>query len=450
MRTMRYSRAVVVGLACFMGACAGAGPLAIATPDRIPELEAAVEASPQSADTLTLLGVAYQAGGRHEDAVRALERAVATGEARPVASLYLGISLEELERWRSARDAYAAYLAAGSDDDGLRRDVERRLALVERELLEVEARRMIEQEAELSGQPPEPRSVAVFPFLVATDDPRFEPLQLALADMVTTDLSIPGVLLLLERAQIQAVVREMALGLAGYTEPETGARVGRLLRAEHVVQGSVTLLPEERVRLEMAVLDASSRARTGGAENESPLEQIFDAEKALVLGVLDALGVTLTAAEREAIEENRAASLIAFLSYGEGLEALDNGDFVAAAAAFGQAVQVDPGFEAARIRQQEAVGLQQAAETGTAGIAQAAAPELPGGVSGDGAQNALNDVVERTNPNPGSQYTGEDDAPQIASTDLDENDTSNDADEALIGAPPFATIDIPIDNPTQP
>ena len=311
---------------------------------------------------------------------------------------------------------------------------------------------MLDQEAELSGLPAAPRSVAVFPFRITTDDPRFEPLQVALADMVTTDLNIPGVLVLLERAQIGAVVREMALNLAGFAEPQTGARVGRLMRAEHVVQGSVTLLDEERVRLEMAVVDAATRERTGGAENEGALEQIFDAEKALVFGVLDALGVTLTPAEREAIEENRAANLISFLSYGEGLMAMENGDFAGAHAAFGRATQADPSFAPAAAAQQEAGELQQAAQTTTEEIALQAAPGLPGGPTDDpdSRRNALNDVVDRTNPNPGSQYTGDDAGPQIATGDLDENDTSDDSDESVVATPPQAGIDIDIPNPTQP
>ena len=321
-------------------------------------------------------------------------------------------------------------------------------------LLEVDARRRLEQEAALSSQPPEPLSVAVFPFRVTSDDARYAPLQLALADMVTTDLNVPGVLVLLERAQIDAIVREMALNLAGFTDAETGARVGRLMRAEHVVQGSVTLLDDERVRLDAALLDAASRNRLGDVNAESPLVQLFDAEKQLVFGMLDRLGVVLTPAEREAIEENRASSLIAFLSYGEGLMAMERGDFAAAAAAFGQAAQADPGFAPAAAAQQEAAELEQAAGTSTDEIAMEAAPELPGGPLDDpeARRTALNDVVDRTNPHPGAQYTGD----GFTDTPLDGftgDDTSREGDKTVIGqrpSDPIGRIVIPIDNPTAP
>ena len=446
--------ALGLAIAVAVGACATAAPPTVATPADIPALEAAAAAVPESADTLTLLGVAYQAADRHEDAARTLARAAALPDAPAVASLYLGLSLEELSRWSEARAAYVAYLESSAADDDLRADVVRRVALADHMLLEAEAERMLAQEAALSALPPEPRSVAVFPFRVATDDPRFEPLQLALADMVTTDLNIPGVLVMLERSQIDAIVREMALNLAGYAEPETGARVGRLMRAEHVVQGSVTLLDDERVRLEMAVLDAASRERTGGAEDETALDGLFDAEKRIVFGVLEALGVTLTPAEREAIEENRSANLIAFLSYGDGLMALERGDFAAAAAAFGQAIQADPDFAPAAAARQKAAELQQAAATSTDEIALDAAAGLPGGPAGDldSRRNALNDVVDRTNPNPGSHYTGDDVGTDVATAGFDDDDTSNDPDEGFIAGPvdPTAGIDIDIPNPTVP
>ena len=437
-----------------LAACATAAPPPVATPADIPALEAAAAAAPGSADTLTLLGVAYATADRHEDAARTLARAAALPDAPAVASLYLGLSLEELARWADARAAYAAYLDSGEGDGDLRADVAGRVALADRMLLEIEAERLLAQEAALSALPPEPRSVAVVPVLVTTTDARYAPLQLALADMVTTDLNIPGVLVLLERAQIDAIVREMALGLGGFADEESSARVGRLMRAENVVQGSVTLLEQDRVRLDAALLDAASRNRLGDVNAEGPLEQLFDAEKQLVFGVLEALGVTLTPAEREAIEENRAANLIAFLSYGDGLMAMERGDFAAAAAAFGRAVQADPGFAPAAAAQQEAAELQQAAETSTDEIALDAAPELPGGAGAelDSRRNALNDVVDRTNPNPGSQYTGDDAGQDVATAGFDDDDTSNDPDEGFIAGPviPSAGIDIDIPNPTQP
>src|SRR5688500_11239859 len=176
----RWIHGIVCCAALSASACATVAP-PIAPPSDIVALEAAAAANPAGADTLTLLGAAYHTAGRHADAVAALERAIATGDAPAVAHLYLGLAHESLERWQAARAAYVAYLDAGSGDDEVRADVARRLGLVDRALVEQAAGEMLEQEDVLSGLPPEPRSVAVFPFRVLTDDARFAPLQLALA-----------------------------------------------------------------------------------------------------------------------------------------------------------------------------------------------------------------------------------------------------------------------------
>ena len=69
-------------------------------------------------------------------------------------------------------------------------------------------------------------------------------------------------------------------------------------------------------------------------------------------------------------------SVLALLAYGDGLGAMDRGDYATAAASFGRAIEIDPGFQAARARSQEASSLQQASGTSGTEIAAAAASEL--------------------------------------------------------------------------
>jgi hypothetical protein len=87
---------------------------------------------------------------------------------------------------------------------------------------------------------------------------------------------------------------------------------------------------------------------------------IFDLEKQLVFRIYDLLGVTLTAAERERINENRSANLIAFLSYGRGLEALDRGSYTEASTFFNRATQIDPSFSRALENRRQATELREA------------------------------------------------------------------------------------------
>ncbi len=66
------------------------------------------------------------------------------------------------------------------------------------------------------------------------------------------------------------------------------------------------------------------------------------------------LGLELTQAERERILHQGPKSLAAFLAYSRGLEAMDRGDYGAAARHFRSAAQADPSFQAARDGQQTA------------------------------------------------------------------------------------------------
>ncbi|MFC1574534.1 CsgG/HfaB family protein [Gemmatimonadota bacterium] len=345
------------------------------TPADIPRLEQALEARPGNPEILTQLGIAQYKARGYAQAEAYLNQAAETGEATGAAFLYLGLAREDQENWEGAREAYTSYIERGRYDP-LKQEIERRLTLMVRQELRAQAEDALARESELSGQAPAPGSVAVFPFQVSAASEELMPLQVALADMMTTDLALSRALTVLERTQVQSLLTEMALTEAGFTEPETGARAGRMLRAEHVVQGALTSLTEDNLRFDTDVLNTARRQSAGEATAENLLEQLFDMEKDAVFQVLDILGVELTPAEREAINDNRAENILAFLAYGQGLMAMDQGDFAQAQQFFGQAAQLDPGFGAAQTGQTQAGALQEAVTTSTGNVESRANPEL--------------------------------------------------------------------------
>jgi len=344
-------------------------------PSDLPEIRRELEAQPEDVELRTRLGVALHKAGDHAEAVEVLDGAIEDGASSGAAFLYLGLANEALERWSAARQAYSRYVEVGRFDP-LRDELRGRLQLIIREELRAEAREALAQEAQVSAQPPSPRSVAVFPMRWVEGPAELEPLQVALPDMMITDLSQASALTVLERTQIMALVNEMALTESGLTEPGTGARAGRLLRSEHVVQGALTALGDQGLRIDADVLDTRQGQSTREVLEEDQLEAIFDMEKAAVFQILDALGVTLTPAERERIDENRAANLLAFLAYGRGLEALDRGAYDEAEGFFQQAVQQDPNFQPAQNRLQESADLLDAAETPVQQVTERATEEV--------------------------------------------------------------------------
>lgn len=69
-------------------------------------------------------------------------------------------------------------------------------------------------------------------------NPELEPLKVGLAQMLITDLKgTPGVTVV-ERARLQEILDELELGHTGVADPETAARLGKLLGAEWMLLGS--------------------------------------------------------------------------------------------------------------------------------------------------------------------------------------------------------------------
>jgi tetratricopeptide (TPR) repeat protein len=376
------------------------------TPADIPVLEEAVSQDPEDLNSRTQLGMAYYKAERFADALNQLSLAEEAGSEEAANFLYLGLTNESLEDWAAARSAYTRYLDVGKWDP-LREELERRLVLIVRNELKSQARTAIAQEAELSTQPPLARSVAVFPFRLVSENEDLLPLQVALADMMITDLSISNALTVLERTQIQSLLDEMAMTDAGYTDAASGARAGRMLQAEHVVQGALTTLGDDNLRFDADVLNTAQGSSAGSLSAQDLLEGLFDMEKEIVFQVIDVLGAQLTPAEREAINENRSENILAFIAYGQGLVAMDNGEFDAAQQFFQQAAELDPGFGMADTKVGEASDLSDATSRTTDDVATAGSAEVGGGVTGVADANAVGNtegVLARTsqdvNPSP--------------------------------------------------
>jgi tetratricopeptide (TPR) repeat protein len=364
---MKRPLVFVVTVALVLSACATSG--VTTRPQDIPGLEQRAAAAPNDANAATALGIAYFNAGRHEDAKNTLARAVANPAAPANAYLYLGLANEELKDWRAARTAYETYVnrgVAGEETERMRA----RLALVAREQLRAEAKQVLEREQQMSQEPPTARTVAVLPFQLVGISEELTPLQTALSDMIITDLSVSPAITSIERVKIGAMIDEMLLAQAGLSETNTGARVGMLLKAEHVVQGVLAQSGERQVRMDATVLNTARREAAGTFGQNEQLEQIFNLEKQIVFSIFDAVGVTLTQQERERINENRTGNLLAFLAYGRGLESMDRGNFQQASTFFRQASQLDPNFAPVQEAAQEAGDLQQASTEAPAEVAQ--------------------------------------------------------------------------------
>ncbi|HEU4721067.1 MAG TPA: CsgG/HfaB family protein [Gemmatimonadaceae bacterium] len=354
-------------------------------------LEQAQRAEPGSFAANRELGIGYYRAGRYAEARAALETASSREPKDGTTALYLGLAAEELGDLAAAKRAYSTYLAVGRTSR-VRMQLQWRLAALTRRELAAEAKRAVAQEHELAAAPGAPTTVAVLPLRFSGPDSSLRPLERGLAELLTTDLARSSQLTVLERARIQAVLDELALQRSGQTDSATNVHAGRLLRAGQVVQGSILQLDGSQLRVDAAVVDVPTAQVRGVAQGADQMEELFALEKRIALDLFDRLGVTLTVAERNAIEQRPTRSLAAFLAYSRGLTAEDEGRYDDASRFYRDAVRLDPDFSAASQKNREARELSAAARQSTRAIALGV--EHTGGPGASASNGKGSDVAE--------------------------------------------------------
>jgi tetratricopeptide (TPR) repeat protein len=386
-----------LGLVTVWG-CASAG---MAAPGRrdIPALEARLRQDSAAASVRVRLAVAYRDSGDVRRAIALLEPVTRADPTDDAAALWLGLSYEEAERYAEARAQYESFLQH-SRSSSLRSRVQSRLELIAALEIRAAARASLAREQELASTPPSPRTVGVFPFLFAGTDTTYRPLGRALSELLTTDLSQTDRLRVLERAQLQVIADEMRLTRQGYVDPATAARAGRIVSAEHIVQGRIAGGPTDLSMQALVVRTESAAEASGGTiREEGGVSRLFDMEKAIALAVYSRVGIQLTAAERERVERRLTSNVQALIAFGYGLEARDAGNYAEAARQFTRATQFDPGFRRAREMRDDASRLSIAA-AGTRDLAGIAGTAIDLSLTRWQREQLTIGLLESTIPNP--------------------------------------------------
>jgi tetratricopeptide (TPR) repeat protein len=349
MSTTRTIRQTALAGACLLAAACATGISGNA--DSISRWEKARTSDPRSATVQRSLGVAYFKANRYDDARAALTQAATLNAKDGVTALYLGLTAEAQNDLAGAQKAYESYLEVGKTR-GAKNQIRDRLEALKLKRIQAEAKQALARESQLATVAGPRNTIAVMPFRFTGSDTTLRPIERGFAELITTDLSRVSALTVLERERIQALLDEIALQQTGTAEG-TGVRAGKIIQAGRMVAGSIQQ-QGNTLQTDAFVTDVATTQLGAQTRDSRPLDDLFTMEKQIVLGLVQNMGITLTPAERNAIEQRPTRSLAAFLAFSRGLELSDRGQFDAAGRQFDNALRLDPSFGSAAQKSQEA------------------------------------------------------------------------------------------------
>ena len=312
-------------------------------PAAIADYQEALAKDPDHWQARRQLGYAYIKTGQYDKAIEELTKVLQERPGDPDATYYLGLARLENEQLPKAAETWKTY--ENKEKPLVAEAIRRQVTVVEIVESLRFAKRALAEEAKLQATPPKPGTVAVFYFKDLTPDQSLRPLQKALAMMVITDFAQVRSLQVVERLQIQALLSEMQLGQTGIVEARTAPRAGRLLGAESLIVG--TFEPGSLV-VKTSVASASKQDVVGSFSLKGEEQKFFDLEKEIVYNVLRVLRVSPTPEEQRLLGVYQTRNLHAVTYFGQGLDALDEGNWKGARNLFQKAVTEDPEFALAR------------------------------------------------------------------------------------------------------
>lgn len=308
----------------------------------IQNYQASLAENPDHWQSRQRLGLAYLKAKQPQKAIAEFKRVLETQPGDPFSTYYLGLAYLETGQRNQAIETWQTY--RNDREPLVEQEIRKQLTLIEIVESMHLARQALAEEEKLKALPPKQGTVAVFYFKDVSPDKSFQHLQKAIAAMLITDLSQVQALQVLERLRVQFLLAEMQLGQTGIVEPETAPRAGQLLGAENLIVG--TMEPGS-LAVKTSVASTSKQDVVGAFSVSAELAQFYILEKEVVYNILGVLKVPFTPEEEAKFSKYHTQNLKAVIYFGQGLEALDAGQWKEARSFFQLATEEDPTFELA-------------------------------------------------------------------------------------------------------
>lgn len=178
-------------------------------------------------------------------------------------------------------------------------------------------------------------TVSILHFINVPGDDENQWMSRSFADGLTARLS-SSALTIVEREDLEAVLKEQKLGLSGLTDEKDALELGKILNVRQLVRGSYTVR-NGIIDVNCKVTDTESGEILFSLRKRGESEAYHDLEAALALELGTFYGIATPG-------DGVSASREALRLYYQGLLSLDLAEYEDAAADFRQALRLDPAF----------------------------------------------------------------------------------------------------------
>ncbi|MCK5686317.1 tetratricopeptide repeat protein [bacterium] len=289
------------------------------------------------------LGYAYLKVKKWDNSISEFKRVLREKKGEPYAVLYLGMAYLNKEEYKNAIETWQIF--RDKKQPLVEKEISSLLTLLLIKESQIAAEKAIAEEKMLDTIAPDANTIAVCYYEDFSPDKSLRAFQKGLAAMLITDLSKIKTYKVVERLRLQALLEEMKLGQTGIVNYKTAPRVGKLLGAENLIVGSLTL---GSIRAISSLSSASKEKIKGTASAKIELNEFYNLSGLITKGILRMLKIDISDEEMAMIGIPYTKNFEAFSYFGQALDELDAGNWKDAKNLFTQAIKADPEFDLAQ------------------------------------------------------------------------------------------------------
>lgn len=181
------------------------------------------------------------------------------------------------------------------------------------------------------------KAISVLYFSNTSQNQEYGWLSKGLADMLITDLSEVKGLTVVEREELEKIIKEQQRSASDLFDENSACRLGMLLASKHIIMGSFIVL-NNTLRIDLKLVEVESGKITKALSKAGELSKLFELQRSLTGELIKALDLAVP----EKLTQTPSQSLQAVKAYYQGIEFLDQGAFAEAEKLFKQAISLDP------------------------------------------------------------------------------------------------------------